>query len=281
MWLANHAAIELHHVHARRPHFDRPDYFVFDLDPPEGTPFPEVAALAFELKDHLESFGYHTFCKTTGRKGIHVVAPLEPRYDFGTVFATAKALAQPFVKARPATTLEIRRDKRPDKVLVDVYRNRRSQTIVGAYSLRGSPGATVSMPVTWEELEGLQDPREHNVHTARQKVLERGDPWEAMAAHATRLHTDREAAPSQKRETGESRTYKTPEQLEEYERRRSFQRSPEPAPGVESGEGMAFVLHRHHASRLHYDLRLEQDGALRSWAVPRACRRGPGSSAWR
>ena len=276
VWLANHAAIELHHIHARRPHLDQPDYFVFDLDPPEGTPFPEVAALAFELKDHLESFGYHTFCKTTGRKGIHVVAPLEPRYDSGTVFEAAKALAQPFVKARPGTTLEIRRDKRPDKVLIDVYRNRQAQTIVSAYSLRGSPGAPVSMPLTWEELEGLQDPREHNVHTARQKVLERGDPWEAMAAHAVRLHTDREAAPKEKRDPGESRTFKTPEQLQEYERRRSFGRSPEPAPGPEGGEGRAFVVHRHHASRLHYDLRLEQDGALKSWAIPKGLPPRPG-----
>ena len=276
VWLANHAAIELHHIHARRPHLDQPDYFVFDLDPPEGTPFPEVAALAFELKDHLESFGYHTFCKTTGRKGIHVVAPLEPRYDFGTVFETAKALARPFVKARPGTTLEIRRDKRPDKVLIDVYRNRQAQTIVSAYSLRGSPGAPVSMPLTWEELEGLQDPREHNVHTARQKVLERGDPWEAMAAHAVRLHTDREAAPKEERDPGESRTFKTPEQLQDYERRRSFGRSPEPAPGPDAGEGRAFVVHRHHASRLHYDLRLEQDGALRSWAVPKGLPPRPG-----
>ena len=276
VWLANHAAIELHHIHARRPHLDQPDYFVFDLDPPEGTPFPEVAALAFELKDHLDSFGYHTFCKTTGRKGIHVVAPLEPRYDSGTVFEAAKALAQPFVKARPGTTLEIRRDKRPDKVLIDVYRNRQAQTIVSAYSLRGSAGAPVSMPVTWEELEGLQDPREHNVHTAREKVLERGDPWEAMAAHAVRLHTDREAAPKEKRDPGESRTFKTPEQLQEYERRRSFGRSPEPAPGPEGGEGRAFVVHRHHASRLHYDLRLEQDGALKSWAIPKGLPPRPG-----
>lgn len=277
VWLANHAAIELHHIHSRRPHFDKPDYFVFDLDPPEGYPFPAVVDLAFQLREHLEAFGYHCFCKTTGRKGIHVVLPLEPRYDFGTVFETAKALAQPFVRARKdSTTLEIRKDKRPDKVLIDVYRNRPAQTIVAAYSLRGSPGATVSMPVTWEELETLEDPKVHNVHTARDTVLQRGDPWESMAAFAVRLHTDRKSTQKKKRDVGTSRTHKTPEQLSEYERKRSFDRTPEPGPELELGEGNAFVVHRHHASRLHYDLRLEKDGALRSWAIPRGLPPRPG-----
>jgi bifunctional non-homologous end joining protein LigD len=276
VWLANHAAIELHHIHSRRPHFDKPDYVVFDLDPPEGYPFVDVVDLAFQLKEHLEAFGYHCFCKTTGNKGIHVVVPLEPRYDFGTVFETAKALAQPFVRARrDSTTLEIRKEKRPDKVLIDVYRNRPAQTIVAPYSLRGSPGAPVSMPLTWEELEHLQNPRVHNIYTARDTVLERGDPWETIGAYAVRLHTDREA-PAQKRDVGTSRTHKTPEQLTEYEKKRSFDRTPEPGPELEIGNGNAFVVHRHHASRLHYDLRLEKDGALRSWAVPRGLPPVPG-----
>jgi len=243
VWLANHAAIELHHIHCRRPHFDKPDYFVFDLDPPEGYPFPQVVDLAFELKEHLEAFGYHCFCKTTGRKGVHVVLPLESRYDFDTVFETAKALAQPFVRARKTTTtLEIRKDKRPDKVLIDVYRNRPAQTIVAPYSLRGSPGATVSMPLTWEELETLEDPRVHNVHTARDTLLERGDPWEPMAAFAVRLHTDRTVSAEEKRDLAKSRTYKTPAQLSEYEKKRSFDRTPEPGPELEAGEGNAFVV---------------------------------------
>ena len=277
VWMANHAAIELHHIHARRPHFDKPDYFVFDLDPPEGYPFPDVVGLAFELREHLESFGYHTFCKTTGRKGVHVVLPLEPRYDFGTVFETAKALAQPFVRARKTTTtLEIRKDKRPDKVLIDVYRNRQAQTIVAAYSVRGSAGAPVSMPLTWEELETLEDPKTHDIHSVPDTVRERGDPWEALAAHAVRLHTDRAAAPKPKRDVGTSRTHKTPEQLADYEAKRSFDKTPEPGPELEGGEGTAFVVHRHHASRLHYDLRLEQDGALRSWAIPKGLPPRPG-----
>src|SRR5437773_3514211 len=73
-WLANLACIELHQMHSRAPHFDKPDYMVFDFDPPEDFTFPQVAALALEFKGHLEGFGYQPFVKTTGRKDLHVVA---------------------------------------------------------------------------------------------------------------------------------------------------------------------------------------------------------------
>jgi len=277
VWFANHACIELHHIHARRPHFDKPDYVVFDLDPPEGYPFPDVVTLAFELKEYLEGHGYHCFAKTTGRKGVHVVVPLEPRYSFDEVFGMAKALAQPFVRARKSnTTMEIRKEKRTDKVLIDVYRNRPSQTIVAPYSLRGSAGAPVSMPLTWDQLEMLKTPLAYNIRTAPDALKADGDPWEAMAAFAVRLHTDRKESAKKKRDVGKSRTYKTPEQLEAYEKKRAFDKTPEPGAELLDGEGNAFVVHRHHASRLHYDLRLEKDGALRSWAIPKGLPPRPG-----
>jgi hypothetical protein len=114
------------------------------------------------------------------------------------------------------------------------------------------------------------------VHTARDIVVARDDPWETMAAFAVRLHTDRKQTPKSTRKVGTSRTYKTPEQLTEYEKKRSFDRTPEPGPELELGEGNAFVVHRHHASRLHYDLRLEKDGALRSWAITKGLPPRPG-----
>ena len=72
VWLANLACIELHQMHSREPHFDKPDYVVFDLDPPEGYRFSDLVGLALEFKDHVEQFGYHAFVKTTGRKGLHI-----------------------------------------------------------------------------------------------------------------------------------------------------------------------------------------------------------------
>jgi len=79
-WLANLACIELHQMHSRAPHFDKPDYIVYDFDPPEHFQFRNVAELALEFKEHLEGFGYHPFVKTTGRKGLHVVTPIEPKW---------------------------------------------------------------------------------------------------------------------------------------------------------------------------------------------------------
>jgi len=79
VFLANLACIELHQMHSRSPRFDKPDYFVVDFDPPEGFPFATTRSLAFEYKEHLEQFGYHTFVKTTGKKGLHVLAPIERR----------------------------------------------------------------------------------------------------------------------------------------------------------------------------------------------------------
>jgi DNA ligase D-like protein (predicted ligase)/DNA ligase D-like protein (predicted polymerase)/DNA ligase D-like protein (predicted 3'-phosphoesterase) len=287
-WLANLACIELHQMHSRAPHFDKPDYIVFDLDPPEGFKFAGVVELALAFKEHLEPFGYHPFVKTTGRKGLHILAPIEPKWSFEEAFAAAKAIAQPFVESHgSAMTLQIKKDLRKGKVLLDIYRNRPSQTIVSAYSVRGLPGAPVSTPLSWEELSAIESPKALDLHSVPQRVIQNGDPWEAIAAYAAPLHTARKASPPAKKALQPARTYKTPEQLEKYSRKRSFDRTPEPAP-TETGEsssaavggsgsgGSAFVVHRHHASRLHYDLRLEQNGALRSWAVPKGLPPRPG-----
>jgi bifunctional non-homologous end joining protein LigD len=277
VWLANLACIELHQMHSRAPHFDKPDYIVYDLDPPDGFAFSQVAELAQQFKAHLERFGYHAFVKTTGRKGLHIVTPVEAKWEFHQLFEAAKAVAQPFVEAHGSSmTLQIKKEHRGGKVLLDIYRNRQSQTIVCAYSLRGLPGATVSTPLQWEELEVLESPKSLDLQTVPQRVLQNGDPWEAIAAYATPIHTDQKTARSAKKKLKPARTYKTPEQLESYSQKRSFDKTPEPRPTQVIGEGRAFVVHRHHASRLHYDLRLEQNGVLKSWAVPKGLPPRPG-----
>ena len=277
VWLANLACIELHEMHSRSPQYDKPDYMVFDLDPPEHTPFPRVADTALEFRDHLERYGYHAFVKTTGRKGLHILVPLEVGKGFNDVFEAAKAVAQPFVEAHSGvTTLHIKKESRRGKILVDIYRNRQSQTIVSPYSVRGLPGAPVSTPLPWEELSQIKSPGDLNLRTVQERVLRSGDPWEAIAAYAVPLHTVRPAQKKVGRTLKPSERHKTPETLATYAKKRSFDRTPEPPPAVTAGEGNAFVVHRHHASRLHYDLRLEQEGALKSWAVPKGLPPRPG-----
>ena len=274
VWLANMACLELHQMHCYKPHYDNPDYMVFDIDPPEGFNFSEVVGLALRLKEHVETFGYNTFAKTTGGKGIHIVCPLEIRFTFDEVFEAAKAIAKPFVDKHKETTLAINKAARKGRVLIDVFRIRPHQTIVCPYSLRGRIGAPVSMPLRWEELEKCTSPLEYNFRNVPDKVLSDGDAWEGIGAHAVDLHTNR-------RETvvktlPKNPKHKTPEQLEEYEKKREFSRTPEPLPAIEVGTGNAFVVNRHHARNLHYDLRLEQDGVLKSWAVPKGLPPRPG-----
>jgi DNA ligase D-like protein (predicted ligase)/DNA ligase D-like protein (predicted polymerase)/DNA ligase D-like protein (predicted 3'-phosphoesterase) len=311
VWLANLACIELHQMHARAPHHENPDYVVYDFDPPEGLKFGQVTEMALAFREHLQRHGYHPFVKTTGRKGLHVVTPIEPRWDFQRSFEAAKALAQPFVEAHGSVlTLQIKKDHRKGKMLLDIYRNRPSQTIIAAYSVRGLEGAPVSCPLTWEELETLASPDQFRLENVPERVRRRGDPWETIDGYAAALHTARQsrsqirnpnietrrkseyqtqktrngqkeaqpAEPSGDEEVRRARKHKTPEQLEQYARKRSFDRTVEPAPQASEsgGAGNSFVVHRHHASRLHYDLRLEQDGVLKSWAVPKGLPPRPG-----
>ena len=277
VWLANLACIELHQMHSRAPHFDKPDYIVYDLDPPEEFKFKDLVPLAFELKERLEEFGYHPFIKTTGRKGLHVLTPIEPKWEFHVCFEAAKAVAVPFVDDHGSVfTLQIKKEHRKGKVLLDIYRNRTSQTIVAAYSVRGLPGAPVSTPLSWEELPSIENPQRFELNGVPQRIAENGDPWEAFAAYATPIHTHKPAPVAGGGVAQPARTYKTPQQLEGYSKKRAFNKTPEPAPGERTGQGSAFVIHRHHATRLHYDLRLEQGGVLKSWAVPKGLPPRPG-----
>lgn len=275
VWLANLASLELHQLHSRKPNFECPDYMVFDLDPPEGYNFEKIKPIAFALKESIELFGYQAFVKTTGGKGIHICCPIEPKFDFHTVFEAAQSIAQPFVDAhQKETTLHIKKEARKGRVLIDIYRIRSGQSIVSPYSLRGRVGAPVSMPLRWEELEKLKSPLEFNINNVLDKVLADGDAWEGIDAFAVELHTHRRRVTA--KTLPPSRKRKTPEQLESYEKKRDFKKTPEPSPMKIEGGGNNFVVHRHHASHLHYDLRLEQDGVLKSWAVPRGMPPHPG-----
>ena len=275
VWLANLASLELHQLHSRKPNFDKPDYMVFDLDPPEGYDFKKVVPIALGLKESIEALGYTAFAKTTGGKGIHICCPLEPTWDFHTVFEASQLIAQPFVDRHPNdTTLHIKKEARKGRVLIDIYRIRSGQSIVSPYSLRGRVGAPVSMPLTWDELSTLKSPSEHNIHTALDKVLTDGDAWEGIGAYAVEVHTHRKKIIPKELPINKKR--KTPEQLETYSKKRDFEKTSEPEARIIEGGGSNFVVHRHHASHLHYDLRLEQDGVLKSWAVPRGLPPHPG-----
>jgi len=122
-----------------RPHFDRPDYIVFDLDPPEEFKFAQVAELALESKTSRK-FRLHAFCQDDGRKACTYWRRSNRSEDFQKHLKRRKAVAQPFVDSHASSlTLQIKKEHRKGRVLLDIYRNRQSQTIVAAYSVRGLP----------------------------------------------------------------------------------------------------------------------------------------------
>jgi len=277
VWLANLASLELHQLHGRQPNYDCPDYMVFDLDPPEGYTFTKIVSLAFDLKAHLENYGYTPFVKTTGGKGVHICCPIEARWDFHTVFEAAETIAKPFVERHSQqTTLHLKKEARQGRVLIDIFRIRSGQSIVSPYSLRGRAGAPVSMPLAWDVFAGLKDPKVYNLHTALDALQTDGDAWADFAACAVALHTHRKTTVTKPRKLPASSKHKSPEQLAAYTKKRDFEQTPEPAGQVGNDAGSRFVVHRHHASRLHYDLRLERDGVLKSWAVPKGLPPYPG-----
>lgn len=275
VWLANLACLELHHMHGRKPHYDKPDYIVYDLDPPEDYEFDQLKNIAYKLREHLLDYGYEVFVKTTGGKGLHLITPVQPLHSFDECFEAAKDIAQPFVKRNAETTLHIKKEARKGRVLIDIYRNRTSQSIIGAYSLRGRVGAPVAMPVSWDELENIDTSQHFNIFNVPQKISAEGDAWEGIGAYAVEIHTKR-SSKSTKKALGINPKHKTAQQLEAYEKKRDFSITPEPKSLYEGGDNTGFVVHRHHASHLHYDLRLEQDGVLRSWAVPKGLPPRPG-----
>jgi bifunctional non-homologous end joining protein LigD len=171
-WTAQFAALELHPWLSRVDRPDRPDTLMFDLDPGEAS-IP-VARAAWMLKEVLDVLGLDSMVKTSGKRGLHVVVPIERRYSteevrgFGLAVARATASRDPDV-----LTVEMRKARRGERLLLDWSRNGASQTVVAAWSPRAHPAATVSMPLTWDEVDESLDPTAFTITTA----LDRPDCW--------------------------------------------------------------------------------------------------------
>ncbi len=276
VWLANLACLDIHPMQVKTPNFDKPDLFVFDLDPPQNAVFGSIKALAFELREFLEGYGYHAFVKTSGGKGLHVCVPIRPKWTHEEVIKSVKALAEAFRKEHPdMCTLSIKKTNRETKVLLDIYRNHEGQTTVAPYSTRGRPLATVSMPVTWERLKTVKHPSDFTIKNVPDVLATEGDAWSGFYSYEVDLHDHRKEH-SPKKTTPKTEEPVTPK-LAEYSAKRDFTKTNEPPPTKEETVGNRFVVQIHHATNLHYDLRLEMEGVLRSWAIPKGLPSEPGT----
>ncbi|MFC8683298.1 ATP-dependent DNA ligase [Microbacterium ureisolvens] len=258
VYLAQVASLELHVPQWRfAPDGDRgpADRLVLDLDPGPGVGLAECAVVAGWARAILVGMGLEPYPVTSGSKGIHLYTALPPGQSTEQASALANELARAIeADHRDLVVSSMKKSERHGKVLIDWSQNNGSKTTIAPYSLRGRAHPTVAAPRTWEELDepGLR-------HLEFTEVLERietgGDPMAALGFHAG----GREA------ESGP---------LSAYISKRSADRTPEPVPAnplgtTPTGERPRFVIQEHHATALHWDFRLEHDGVLVSWAVPR------------
>jgi bifunctional non-homologous end joining protein LigD len=233
-----------------------PDRLVLDLDPGVGAGLEECVEVALLARGILEDVGLDSVPVTSGSKGIHLYAALDRSQTSDQISAFARELARALEADHPDLAVsDMKKTLRKGKVLVDWSQNNAAKTTIVPYSLRGRPTPMVAAPRTWEEisLPGLQ-------HLDYQAVLRRVQEGTDPFAAVVRASNQSTGAPDYHHD-GDPR-------LGKYRSMRDPQATPEPFSGA-AGSGDAFVIQEHHASRLHFDLRLEHDGVLVSWALPK------------
>ncbi|GAB3806769.1 non-homologous end-joining DNA ligase [Humibacter antri] len=177
IWAVQMGTVVFHPWPSRADDTDDPDQLRIDLDPQPGTDFDDAVPAAVELRAVLAEAGLDAYVKTSGNRGLHVFAPIRPEHEFLDVRHAVIAAARELERRMPdAVTTAWWKEERGRKVFVDFNQANRDRTMAGAYSPRALPHASVSCPVTWEELESV-DPRSFTVLTVPDRLAAVGDPW--------------------------------------------------------------------------------------------------------
>lgn len=265
-WCANLAALEFHPFLHRTANLQRPTSVVFDLDPGAGANLLTCIRVALHLKAILDPLGLTALPKVSGSKGLQLYVPLNTPVTYAATSIFAKAVAVLLKQRFPRLVVsEMSKDLRKSKVFIDWSQNGSSKTTVAVYSLRGKRDQPyVSMPVTWPELtKALKGRSEKSLFfspaDALRRLAKRGDLFAPVLtlkqSLPRRFATETEPA------------------LQAYRQKRDFAVTAEPPPERKRASARAttarFVIQKHDASHLHYDFRLERDGVLKSWAVPK------------
>jgi len=188
VWLANQNCITPHVWTSRVPDLFHPDLCVFDLDPLEENP-AVLRNATLLLRDMLAELGCRSWVKTSGSKGYHVVVPLDGKANCGEVAHFAHSLGRAMVERDPAhLTQEFYKADRGGRILIDTGRNEFGATYAATYAVRPKPGAPISAPCTWEELEsGRAEPRAFTLRAMAKRLAAVGDLWADLHAHACAL----------------------------------------------------------------------------------------------
>jgi len=178
LWLANQNSITPHVWTARAPDLYHPDICIFDLDPSQDDA-GMLRSAALALRDLLEGLGLPSWVKTSGSKGFHIAVPLDRKADTGEVAGFAQAAGAALVRREPDLfTQEFYKADRKDRILVDTGRNGYGATFAAVYAVRARPGAPVSAPCTWDEIEsGDVTPTTFTLRTMADRIADVGDLW--------------------------------------------------------------------------------------------------------
>ena len=174
-WAANLAVVDFHPWPSRRRDVDRPDELRIDIDPQPGTAFADAKDVAATVRELLAEIGYTGWPKTSGNRGVHVACRIEPNWEFPVVRRCALAFAREVERRRPElVTTAWWKEERGERVFIDYNQNARDRTIASAYSVRGRADATVSAPVTWDELPDVET-EDFTLATMPARFAELGD----------------------------------------------------------------------------------------------------------
>ncbi|QYF74563.1 non-homologous end-joining DNA ligase [Cryobacterium sp. PAMC25264] len=189
VWAAQMNTVVFHPWPSRAENTDNPDQLRIDLDPQPGTDFDDAIPVAQELRTVLAEAGLTAFVKTSGNRGLHVFAPIEPVEEFQVVRHAVIAAAREVERRLPTTvTTNWWKEERGARIFVDFNQANRDRTMAGAYSPRALAHAPVSCPIGWDELEGV-DPTTLTVATVPARLHATGDPWASMNAEPGRIDT--------------------------------------------------------------------------------------------
>ena len=191
--LVQAGTLELHVWGSREPDLERPDQLVFDLDPGPGVAWSAVIDAARGLRQRLDALGLAGFVRTTGGKGLHLVVPIEPSCDWPTAKGFARAVAAAHAADDPRRfTVNMAKSRRRGRIFIDYLRNGRGATAIASWSTRARPGATVAVPLHWDELGPVLTSDRFDVNNVRGRLAALADdPWDGFEAARRPLNPER------------------------------------------------------------------------------------------